>query len=266
MTTPETTYDMGWYLESSVVGPEVNNRYLNKRFSPKIGQFRSCRWGPGQHISSPLPWQKAKPLSWQNGAIYYVAPPQPIREYAGYYVDTSMKKAEVGNGYMNLTSNDGTRAKIGTTSPESYERGSLSGAPAIANAKYIETHESESSGILSPASGPRESTNAMLVPGPVQPNKSASCPNWPKIAPDFWPTGRERVKDLVRKHGPIKTWYAARFVSPPASSLPTPSFVLRQRHTGSTTSACSEISSTEPSEASSTKTSLPASFLDGYEA
>jgi hypothetical protein len=119
--------------------------------------------------------------------------PQPTREYVGWYLDTSMKRAEVSNGCLDAKSNDDTKAKIDTTSPEFLEGASKysSDALAIAKANHIETDKTTSSDILAPAPGPHESKKALFVQAPPQPNKSASCPNWPKITSDFGRLGEK---------------------------------------------------------------------------
>lgn len=99
----------------------------------------------------------------------------------------------------------------------------------------------------------------------VQPNRSARCENWPEITQDFWPTRWDGVRKLISKHGPCNTWYASSLEpAPPASALPTPSFVLRQRalsaaSTASTVGSDSTMSSTDESDTSTVATTVTAS-------
>lgn len=95
-----------------------------------------------------------------------------------------------------------------------------------------------------------------------QPNKSMRCENWPTITQGFWPTREAGVKDLIRKHGPINTWYASsEQLAPPASALPIPSFVSRRRAPSvATSSSCdSEFFSSDESSTSTNPTSQCAS-------
>jgi hypothetical protein len=73
--------------------------------------------------------------------------------------------------------------------------------------------------------------SAVTPPAPpaIPPNRFARCENWPTITQDFWPTENDSLAELIRKHGPTKTWYASsKKPSPPASALPIPSYYQNQ--------------------------------------
>jgi hypothetical protein len=127
-----------------------------------------------------------------------------------------------------------------------------------AKAEPVETHDTtlgDTEATTSTANVSAATTPTLSV---IQPNKFARCENWPTIAQDFWPTKKDGLADLIRKHGPIKTWYASsQKLSPPASALQIPSYYQNEYPSSTvSTSGSDTFISVDDDNASTAPTSM----------
>jgi hypothetical protein len=161
--------------------------------------------------------------------------------------------------FMSQTSN-GARNCFGPTSDKHFA------GPHPAPGNYFETAKVEpveihdtilqdTEATTSTASGSGATTPALPV---IPPNRFARCENWPTIAQDFWPTKKDGLADLIRKHGPTKTWYASsQKPSPPASALQIPSYYQNEYPSSTvSTSGSDNFLSVDDDNASTAPTSI----------